>query len=477
MKILYLQLISVVFYTINLVPQSIQIEQLTNFNFNSRNPVFFNEGVFDRQGLVFEAQTDSTTNLILIDTDSHYSNFLTPMNITSGNSNNINPTCGFAGNKRIILWQTDINENWDIAMRVEENGVWLQSVLILSSTNHETNPQLISAPSNNERFFFVFEMDNSVFLYSDLGLITLVEQIFIGSDSIKYTQPVGKVGHLPITLDRFYGEIIAVQERVTGESTIVSKKRQWPDTLWSEIATVFDSGYCHNPDYNFLLSFESEIGGKNHVYTIHPDSFGINSYARRLLSDTSYETSHYRTLDSYGYLSEKNPRTFIATKNDSSYVFTTYGFHAWPFDTLKKTFVNTKIINAKSTVGSDGDLNFFTVWEDSSNGRINLFYVFRSDLWTSVENTFNEMSFKLFQNYPNPFNPTTKIRYEISERSLVTLKVYDVLGREVATLVNEEKPAGSYEVNFDATELTSGIYFYQLKAGKFLQTKKMILLR
>ncbi|MEE9449931.1 MAG: FG-GAP-like repeat-containing protein, partial [Ignavibacteriaceae bacterium] len=85
--------------------------------------------------------------------------------------------------------------------------------------------------------------------------------------------------------------------------------------------------------------------------------------------------------------------------------------------------------------------------------------------------------FKLYNNYPNPFNPTTKIKYQIPELSFVTLKVFDVLGSEVATLVNEEKPAGSYEVEYNTIELPSGIYFYSLQAGEFVETKKMVLLR
>ena len=85
--------------------------------------------------------------------------------------------------------------------------------------------------------------------------------------------------------------------------------------------------------------------------------------------------------------------------------------------------------------------------------------------------------FSLEQNYPNPFNPTTSIQYAIGSRQFVTLKVYDVLGNTVATLVNEEKPAGTYEVKFDASNLSSGIYFYKLQAGSFIKTKKMILLR
>jgi len=86
-------------------------------------------------------------------------------------------------------------------------------------------------------------------------------------------------------------------------------------------------------------------------------------------------------------------------------------------------------------------------------------------------------TFNLEQNYPNPFNPTTTIRFTISDLRFTILKVYDVLGNEISTLVNEEKPAGSYEINFNAANLPSGIYFYQLYAGSYSATKKMILLR
>ena len=97
------------------------------------------------------------------------------------------------------------------------------------------------------------------------------------------------------------------------------------------------------------------------------------------------------------------------------------------------------------------------------------------------------ITFALSQNYPNPFNPTTTIRYTIADFGFTSLKVYDVLGNEIATLVNEEKPAGSYEVQFsakggsasggDAYNLPSGIYFYRLTAGSYSATKKMLLLK
>jgi len=106
----------------------------------------------------------------------------------------------------------------------------------------------------------------------------------------------------------------------------------------------------------------------------------------------------------------------------------------------------------------------------------------------SVEKENNVKGFVLYQNFPNPFNPATKIKFTLAPQQnplvggdyrggLITLKIYDILGIEVATLVNEVKPAGSYEIEFSATELTSGIYFYRIEAGLFVNTKKMILLK
>ncbi len=91
------------------------------------------------------------------------------------------------------------------------------------------------------------------------------------------------------------------------------------------------------------------------------------------------------------------------------------------------------------------------------------------------ENILN--TFALEQNYPNPFNPNTTIKYQVAEVSKVELKVYDIIGREVGTLVNETKSPGSYTVNFNAASLASGVYLYRLQANKFVSIRKMILLK
>ncbi len=85
--------------------------------------------------------------------------------------------------------------------------------------------------------------------------------------------------------------------------------------------------------------------------------------------------------------------------------------------------------------------------------------------------------FSLEQNYPNPFNPSTEIKYGLPKAAFVTLRVYNVLGQEVATLVNEHQNAGHYDLSFNMDRFASGVYFYMLRAGNFVATKKMMLIK
>ena len=118
---------------------------------------------------------------------------------------------------------------------------------------------------------------------------------------------------------------------------------------------------------------------------------------------------------------------------------------------------------------SDGMFNY-RLKQIDFNGRFEYSEIVEIEVAIPIE-------YSLKQNYPNPFNPSTTISYSIKERGIVTLKVFDILGNEVKTLVNEEKDAGNYKIEFNAASFASGIYFYSLQSGGFLSTKKMILLK
>lgn len=142
------------------------------------------------------------------------------------------------------------------------------------------------------------------------------------------------------------------------------------------------------------------------------------------------------------------------------------------------TSMNFDIYDIETTdLNNDGLIDVLV--SDQFNSSNNLI-LFSTDIGTGIKLFDNEIipnNIKLYQNYPNPFNPSTIIKYTIPYQSNVILKVFGVLGREVTTLVNKQQPKGTFEVEFDGSELTSGIYFYRLKAGGFSETKKMILIK
>ena len=130
------------------------------------------------------------------------------------------------------------------------------------------------------------------------------------------------------------------------------------------------------------------------------------------------------------------------------------------------------------TTFSGGHVSLLENWQNMYNW----LKQWTNDKNTSVDEKVGELNFRLYNNYPNPFNPATEIQFTIpsvgTRRGVfVQLKIYDILGNEVATLVNEEKPAGIYQVKFDTGNLCSGIYFYRLNADNFAETKKMVLMR
>ena len=190
---------------------------------------------------------------------------------------------------------------------------------------------------------------------------------------------------------------------------------------------------------------------------------------------------------------------FLSTNNGTS----------WTAENTGLTYVGAEALAVSGTNLFDGNVegvflstNNGTSWAAASRGANNIYNVntltisgtylyagtIDNGVWrrplseminTRVEDRNNQIPnhFSLHQNYPNPFNPSTVISYQIASAGKVSLKVYDMLGREVATLVNETKSAGNYTATFNATKLPSGVYFYRLQAGTYSNTKKLLLLK
>ncbi len=253
-----------------------------------------------------------------------------------------------------------------------------------------------------------------------------------------------------------------------------------PDSLASGGAKVMSKWYSAPSEGDWLLSLSSQdsCGGNCVSWYFGFANYSVYGNPNGWFSIGPPDLDYYLTLGEWN---------FITVTFDTGLVNLYYNGNLIKTDTslIKYTSLNEyntddiyigSLWNGYSAYRFKGGLDEIRIYNRAlSASEVNDIYNFV----TSVENNVNKLpeEFALSQNYPNPFNPSTKIKYSVTLSSNVVIKVYDVLGDEVATLVNEEKPAGEYKVEFDGIKLSSGIYFYQLKAGSYIETKKMVLMK
>jgi len=231
----------------------------------------------------------------------------------------------------------------------------------------------------------------------------------------------------------------------TGQALAKNLQTDYPDFLHNEIGIAWDG--------NQLLP--------NFAYGIPGDLFGDQFSSLRIRgnggANNQVSPNILAILDSSFHfsLNYRNDGTkpaggWINKQNGAKIIFWGFGFEG--------------IVDSQSSVTRTQVLNTIFQWFDGT-------------LDIPFENQFTALDYELSQNYPNPFNPTTIISYQIPVKGFVSIRVYDILGREVQTLVNEEKSPGKYEVSLDASSLTSGVYFYKIKSENYSDVKKMLLVK
>ncbi len=495
------------FLSYQLLAQPFEKKQITNFNYDSKGAAFpsYPIGIsfFSMSPFFYEAHTGNSVNVMMMNYNPDTDSFFNPIRMTDNNFLNINPIAFgnpyYPNRKMSLIWQTNENGNWDIAMRTLTDSIWSERKFIQSSSFDETNPQGVLNKiwaSDEFDFEILYEKNNSIYLYQQKDSIIQEELVFCGNDSTIYYQPTGIHAGSGPWMPPAGLYVAAACGNADSLSKIVYRYRPVNDTIWSDIHIAFDSGFCQSPkffrNYEYpWLSLEMTTDGVKRIIIISDMNYlGQNQYGVNLLDDPNVSTSDLSTFE-YLIVTQKkffwndhakfdffisSPYTYKLISNDS--VFAVYSPYYW---SAKERFY-TNLNNTKISIGNLGVDNYFravsyTIWEDSSNGYINLFGVKRLDPIGDVNDKIISVNFILYQNYPNPFNPKTIIKYELLSRDHVTIKVFDVLGKEVAALVNEEKDAGEYKTVFDGLNLASGIYVYRLSVGNHHLSRKMILLK
>jgi hypothetical protein len=258
---------------------------------------------------------------------------------------------------------------------------------------------------------------------------------------------------------------------------------------WAIINT-FDSLQMafQNNQFNKAMLLAADLG--HYVGDMHMPLHITKNYNGQLTGQTGVHSRYESTMiGNYSAQIIYSGGSLVYINNVSDFIFNTlYANYIYVDSVLRCDSL------AKAFAGSTSSALYYSkLWELSKGFTTELFKSASHKLtcliytaWLNAgspvpvedENILQPpVAFNLSQNYPNPFNPTTKISWRSSVSSHQTLKVYDVLGNEVATLVDEYRNAGSYEINFDASGISSGVYIYKLTAGSFVETKKMILLR
>jgi hypothetical protein len=249
----------------------------------------------------------------------------------------------------------------------------------------------------------------------------------------------------------------------------------WSKSFGSGSYDEFNAA-AEDEDGNLYFTGTTESSGDRNLWIVKTDSAG-NHILTKTYGGAQWEWGHD--------IKRTNDGNFIVTGYSQSNSSGLKQLWILKIDEQADTLW-TKLI--RSTNGSEGysviqtpDNGFAVTGVAASSGTGPDVWVIRlkPEGTSGIEDEIFELpkTFALMQNYPNPFNPATSIKYAISIMRFVQIKVYDILGNEIITLVTEEKPAGVYEVEFNASGLASGMYLYKLQAGLFVETKKMILLR
>ena len=245
--------------------------------------------------------------------------------------------------------------------------------------------------------------------------------------------------------------------RVLEYFELISQQQNVEIQFFPPVDTALMQGGCTTPEFTC----------RNLISTNERDSISI---------EPGFNTSFYY-LDSSGYQIPLDNYYFIIVDSLDEYEYELW-YHPKSFPPF-----NPILIKFDALFLSEQNYFDIELIVKKSNIQIGSFIQpFHADFGLSVDEVGTTLSeFTLYQNHPNPFNPSTKIEFRIADFGFVSLKIYDILGNEVAILVNEEKQLGTYEVEFNSSSIkhhpSSGVYFYQLKAGNFVKTKKMVLIK
>jgi len=441
---------------------------------------------YNIETLIFERRitsSDSVSRICIVKVDT---GGLTgdPVYLSSGEFDDTNPyVCiwdyYFTGQYRyaFAVWESKRITGSHIAGAFYSADMGWHEPFIIDSSADCHNPIAVATDSIN--YSVVFESSGEI-IYKEIQART-------GSVSYFYNLTSQDTSYCksPQISDRIENVKKQVSyQRMNSDSTYsVLKRNLYNGNIWSEPAVIAGNGDNRNRGYILSYtddepSFESDFSGKWNIYGFYYNTL----YSIPEANDSADNTSLVRFFNNQITLNGSLYSDAFAYRehylNQDRIILKSLYF---PKDTV---MLNGNAGNTKMTINNGltyHNYNYliWVIYNKDSSGNSSLYgksvQVYNTGI--SGSGDIIPKDFSLSQNYPNPFNPNTVIGYTITGNHNVNLKVFDALGKEIITLVNEKQNTGSYTVNFNGEGLPSGIYFYKLEAGDFSETKRMILLK
>lgn len=385
----------------------------------------------------------------------------------------------------MVVWEKVENSRVNIYGCTYNNRVWSAPYPIDTGAGIKSNPHIAynTALSGSNLYSVVYEKNGDIIfknyesvlnqVWNDINLTYTDTSACKNpkvSANVNYAQPI----------------FVAYERQKTNGDFALYYKKATTNYIFSG-DTIALRGNNRNVEflngyYNLSISYESNFSGKWGIYEY---VYNSSSQPGTLLQSTVF---NYRNLKNFLYpIITDNPNinsmltSYIVQRPLATKIISSYQISP-PMDSITVGDSSSKCIltmNSGITRNATWYMRIWIVYDKDSAGLSSLETRGRLILLGDIKKLGNEIpsSFELGQNYPNPFNPVTNIKYKISKSSNVSISLFDVRGKEVLLLVNQSHKPGVYEVTFDGSMLTSGVYFYKLIAGDFIETKKMVLLK
>lgn len=455
--------------------------------YDYKNPVFSVNRGFESPWLVYERHHGNSSDIVVRKVQ--YSNYENEIVITnSKNSLNINPSI----DQEMIVWQSNARGNWDIYCSLLSGENWSSPILLNSSSADETDPYIKNnntAPLQFNFYYLAYKRDNTVrFKKYKTSANVWNNDTLVSDGAIDHISPVITKGNFSNQLGLVY-------------------LRKYPGDFTTLTQSIFYENYSGDPvGWENVFEIRQPNPQRNLSYSFAGSEYLTYSYDT--LNSTHILIFRLTGHDNKGVVTKNIPGKHLLGKgslmpiitDEVFYQFSTFSVLSQFSDSLCFVFINRpgtfnlnpefkKLYLGDTSIVTNFDVSqpvfnstyFYrikTIWERTTAGKTELVESYMTDYLSEIRNqNSNAEGFYLSQNYPNPFNPKTVISYELRVAGNAELKVFDVLGNEIAELVNEKQNAGSYSVDFDGSNFSSGVYFYKLTAGDFAETRRMVLIK